>query len=170
LYAAKEDKGMIYQDYANSLPLADIIKAAEVATLNPTQKQLKKYMQSEWAAIRFWGAMGCLILKERGVDLKTTTHKELKHLLNDSSSDIRVVAAEVLCNTKSKAMAQTTIENLLSSQNPYVVLRALNTLEATSITSFRIAEEIKKISRRDGQGKFRYAIRKAEYLILRFNQ
>lgn len=75
--------------------------------------------------VRYWGATGCLILKEKAAPAKT----RLQSLLTDSSADVRVVAAESIACLGEREAAATIIAGVLKTGNPHEVLAAQNTLE-----------------------------------------
>ena len=100
---------------SNEYPVEEILKAANISTSADKSKlnQITKFMQHEDATIRYWGVTGCLIL---GDDAKGATI-DLEKLLNDESPDVRITAAEVLCNLGKTEKATAVLIEALNDDN-----------------------------------------------------
>lgn len=161
LYENTDQGDIPYVDYAGTLPLNEIISAAENATSGTSVEQLLSYLNSEIAAIRFWGAMGCLIQQPSDPRIM----ERLKIMLSDISGDVQAAVAEALFYLGEKDIAIKTIGDLMSHSNPYVVLRVSNAIEATGIDSEVIREKITEYTyREDDKSPFNYVKRKCTYL------
>ncbi|MEQ8704949.1 MAG: sulfatase-like hydrolase/transferase [Phaeodactylibacter sp.] len=126
LFARYREDSTLYMEQGQAAPLNAIIQAADHATLNPSIDEIGRMMQNEHPAIRFWGVAGALCLGADADCLKDA----LLPLLQDESGEVQSFTAEVLYKLGEKEAAIYTLSKLLESDNPYVVLRALNTLEA----------------------------------------
>ncbi|NRA49537.1 MAG: HEAT repeat domain-containing protein [Phaeodactylibacter sp.] len=117
----------IYLEQGESAPLESIIQAADYATYKPEVDSIMVLLQSRCSAVRFWGVAGVLHL---GPQASAELMPMLKQLLNDDSGDIQSLAAEAMHKAGHKQIAIDVFKALLAHDNPYVVLRALNSLES----------------------------------------
>ena len=138
LYERYERDSILYLEQGKAAPLQSIIQAANYATFEPEPDSLMALLNSNHPAIRFWGVSGALHLGEQAIELKGP----LKTLLQDESGDVRSLAAEALFRFGEQKMAIITFSDLLESENPYVVLRALNTLEALGALSPSLRDQV----------------------------
>jgi N-sulfoglucosamine sulfohydrolase len=76
-------------------------------------------------AVRFWGALGRLLLPGRAAPAKP----RLQALLRDEFADVRIVASEALAYHGETTDALATLAKIIGSGQPYDVLAALNTLD-----------------------------------------
>ncbi|MCP4753669.1 MAG: sulfatase-like hydrolase/transferase [Proteobacteria bacterium] len=108
-------------------PLEDLMAAAEQASSrNPENLAAQIGMlASHDSGVRYWGAIGCLVLGEAA---KPAVEK-LKPLLNDSSPVVGIAAAEALCQLGDSGMALPVLTNGLSHENEMVRLYAVNALD-----------------------------------------
>jgi hypothetical protein len=104
-----------------------IESAADVATSRDVTKlgEIIGFINDEDPLIRYWGATGCLVL---GMDAKPAID-DLKGLLNDNSPDVRITAAEALCNLGYANLATPVLIEALQEDNLMVRVHALNSLE-----------------------------------------
>ncbi len=121
--------GSIY-DYAQSrqYPLEQILDVADLAS-DRDPAHLSAFIQAlrhEHPVIRYWGATGCLILKDQAAPAKP----QLLACLLDDWNDVRVVAAEAVAGLGEKEQAQTALQQVLADGNPYEVLAAENSVDA----------------------------------------
>jgi len=120
--------GTIY-DYAQSTayPIERVVDLADRATSGDARwlTELQSAMDDPHPVIRYWGAMGGLILKERGAPLKA----KLLALLQDEFADVRLVAAEALSDQGETKTALPVVSDVLAKGGTYEILAALNTLE-----------------------------------------
>jgi N-sulfoglucosamine sulfohydrolase len=120
--------GTIY-DYAQSpaYPIERIVDLAERAAAGEPRwiSDLQKGAEDRHPVVRYWSAVGGLVLKERAAPLKST----LLALLRDEIADVRVVAAEALGYLGEKEPALAALTEVVQTGRPYEVLAALNALE-----------------------------------------
>jgi len=126
------DKSMY--DYMRSpeCPFDELMKASELATLGG-KKDLGvfvKYLQSPNSAIRYWGAIGLLILKKDA----TPAISALKKSTKDKSGFVATLAAEALYNLGEKQIAKQTYKRILTSEtyNAYDKIFAMNSIDAVN--------------------------------------
>lgn len=116
-------------DYAQSeaYPIRRIVDLADAATSRDPQAlpELIRALDDPHPIVRYWGAVGCLVLQEQAAPAK----ERLKALLQDDWADVRVAAAEALGYLDETEAALATLADVIQSGNRYEVLAALNTLE-----------------------------------------
>ena len=121
-------EGTIY-DYVQSdaYPLERIIEVADQASARDPRHlpDLVAAMDDPHPAIRYWGAVGCLVLGERAAPAMA----QLKQRLSDEFPDVRIAAAEALGHLNESAAAISALTPLLESDNLYESLAALNALD-----------------------------------------
>lgn len=117
-------------DYAQSsdYPLERIIDAANTASTGKVEDLpvLVNAMVDPHPVIRYWGATGCLILKE-----KAAVNKEWLVTLakSDEWPDVRVAAAEALAWIQEDRVGLATLKEVISNGNAHETLAALNALD-----------------------------------------
>ncbi len=142
--AAIHDSGFIPEgmmhDETSGKPIHDLVrnakrypyeraKAAADLAIQSKPENLAKFkamLTDPSPVIRYWGATGCLILKDKTGPLK----EELTTTLSDASGDVRVVAAEALTYIGEMEKGLDALVELLDHKNEWVALRAANALEA----------------------------------------
>ncbi|MDY0167867.1 MAG: sulfatase-like hydrolase/transferase [Thermoguttaceae bacterium] len=121
-------RGTIY-DYVQSdaYPIERIVDLADLATSRDPEAldELTAAMADPHPVVRYWGAMGCLILQERALPAKA----RLLAALDDDWDDVRVAAAEALGYLGEGEPALKTLDGVLRDGNLYETLAALNTLD-----------------------------------------
>jgi N-sulfoglucosamine sulfohydrolase len=113
--------------HSNGYLISEILRAANIATVGDKANlgALKNFMEHENATVRYWGATGCLILEEEA-DL---AKNNLLNLLKDQNADVRITAAEALCNMGLSDVAGPVIIEALNEENQMVRVHAMNSLE-----------------------------------------
>lgn len=109
-------------------PIEAIIDAAGMASLRDPAglPKLRALMEHEHECMRWWGAMGCVMLREKAAPAAEAILRRLE----DPSPLVRVAAAEALCWTEHQQKAVATLADMVSSHpNARVRLRALNALD-----------------------------------------
>jgi hypothetical protein len=91
--------------------------------------------------IRYWGAMGCLILQHKAAPALT----ELKDLLEDEWPVIRVVAAEALACLGEAVPALNALEPIIESDMEFDTLAALNALDFMVQAGNVTPEQVQKL-------------------------
>ncbi len=121
--------GMPMYDYMRSgkVNFNEIMEAAETATLGKAENldKLKEYLKSDESAIRYWGATGLLILKDKA----KPAIPDLKNALNDTSPNVVVVAAETLYKLGEREIAKKALLGVLDNPNEYARCHALNAID-----------------------------------------
>jgi hypothetical protein len=116
-------------DYAQSpaYPIERIVDLADRATSRDVKflPELRTALEDAHPVIRYWGAMGCLILQQKAAPAKA----QLQATLRDDWADVRIVAAEALGYHGEGEAAFTALTSVIRTGQPYEVLAALNTLE-----------------------------------------
>ncbi len=158
--------GMSLYDVMRSgkLDYKEIMDAAEIATLGKTEylDKLKENLNSEESAVRYWGATGLLILKEKAEPAKV----ELKNALHDPSPNVIVVAAEALYNMGEKEAGKEALLKVLEYPNEFARCHALNAIDCIEDESKEIIDgTIEMIKRLPEMSRSRYDLRAARGLL-----
>jgi hypothetical protein len=105
-------------------PVEKIVAAAELAAERDVEAvpKLIELMKDPDPGIRYWGAVGCCVRKEKAAPAADA----LRGLLKDESPAVRVMAAEALCR---QGKADQGIASLLDAIGNGDTLLALNSLE-----------------------------------------
>ena len=104
-----------------------ILNAANIATMRDESNidQIIQFLGDENPTVRYWGASGALILKDKAMPAR----EALLAVLEDDSPDVRIAASEALCYLgESKKVTPVLIE-VLDSDVEMVRVHAMNTLE-----------------------------------------
>jgi hypothetical protein len=121
-------KKTIYE-YAQSAayPIERIVDLADKAASREARflPDLRTALADPHPVIRYWGAMGCLILQGKAAPAK----EKLRALLRDEWADVRIVAAEALGFLGEAEAGVGVLAESVKSTAPYEALTALNTLE-----------------------------------------
>lgn len=151
-------------DYVHSEAYAieKINHAADVATRRDKSKldEIITFIHDENAMVRYWGATGCLILGEESA----SATKDLKALLKDKNPDVRITAAEALCNLGESDLAGPVLIEALNEENQMVRVHAMNSLEILGgdVAKASIPTVKKVLGTREGRD---YDIRAGKRLI-----
>ncbi len=109
-------------------PLKRILDVANVATKREEEnlQKLAERMEDENECVRYWSAMGCLMLREKAKGAR----ESLVARLGDESGHVRVVAGEALVWIgETERGLKALSELLVKSENPWVRLQAANAME-----------------------------------------
>jgi N-sulfoglucosamine sulfohydrolase len=154
-------------EYARSgkYPLEKIMETAELASSKDpsVSRQLKERLRDENAVVRYWAAIGCVILAKDALSAK----QELVALLNDPEISVRIVAAEALYQMSEKEKALATLKNALQSDNLMARVLALNVLDTMDDDASSALPEIQQLltkNIKDGDYDVRAATRIIEKL------
>lgn len=153
-------------DYMRSgkINLDEIIDAAEIATLGKIENldKLKAYLKNDESAIRYWGATGLLILKDKAAP----AIEDLKAATADKSADVVSVAAEALYNLGEKDIAKKALLSVLKNNNEFARCHALNVIDCIGEKSPEIIQGvINMIKTADSTTRNKYDMRAAKWLI-----
>ncbi len=146
-------KNTLYQ-YARSgpYPLERVMQTAEIASAGDTKNldEIIRRLEDKHAAVRYWAATGCTILKDKA----TTAQKALMPLLQDTEVAVRIAAAEALYTLGEKEKALAALKKALKSDNLMARVQALNVLENMDLQDARPAlSAIKSIISDDPQDR-----------------
>lgn len=121
--------GKTIYDYAQSsaYPIERIVDLADKAASRDVRflGEMRSAMEDPHPVIRYWGALGCVVLQEKSAPAKA----RLLALLRDEWTDIRIVAAEALGYHGEAEAAVKALSEIVTSKQQYETLAALNTLE-----------------------------------------
>ncbi|MHC4179677.1 MAG: sulfatase/phosphatase domain-containing protein, partial [Planctomycetota bacterium] len=133
-------------------PLGKIMAAAELASsLKPeAMAGLKKALEDEDSAVRYWGAMGLLM---RGPEAVAAAKGELHEAMKDSSPYVRVIAAEALGRYGDRQDATEALSVLLKLapadvNDVFVSMLALNALDVLDEKASRALKTIEGLPKK----------------------
>ncbi|MES2694238.1 MAG: sulfatase-like hydrolase/transferase, partial [Verrucomicrobiota bacterium] len=116
-------------DYAQSAayPLERIIDLADKATSRDERhlRELTAALDDKHPVIRYWGAMGCLVLQAKAAPARA----KLQAALKDEMPDVRIVAAEAIGYLGEGEAGFAVLSAEMKNTERYVALAALNTAE-----------------------------------------
>ena len=117
-----------------------IIDAAEIATTGDeiNLAKLQEFLTDSESAIRYWGAVGMLILE----DGASSAIPELKKALSDESESVVSAAAEALYNLGEKDVAIKALLSVLKSDNLSDRCYALNVIDCIEESSLEVQKSI----------------------------
>jgi len=140
-------------------PLTRLIEAADTASSRDpgALPKLIEQMGDDDPGIRYWGALGCVVLAEKAAGAADTLCK----LLEDPTPCVRITAAEALCVMGHADEARPVIVAALEDPDSWVALRAVNILQSLGPEALRSAlPELKKAAKRGG-----YVQRAAQWAV-----
>ena len=115
-------------------PFARVFETAELASMlqSDAQPALKTALRDRDSAVRYWAVLGILMRGQPGVD---ASRAELKSALGDSSSDVRITAAQALGQFGTASDARRILPLLADHSDwrehgVFSALAALNALDA----------------------------------------
>lgn len=121
--------GRTLYEYAQSdaYPIERIVDLADRASSRDPAvlPALLAAMDDPHPVIRYWGATGCLILREEAAPARAV----LRSLLEDEWADVRIVAAEALSWLGESEAGVDALASVLAEGREYEILAALNALE-----------------------------------------
>ncbi len=147
----------------SSYPFDRIAEIARLASERDVQNLpvFEKATSDPDSAVRYWAAMGCLILGEEA----TTSRESLQALLSDSSGDVRVAAAEAVCLLGDSERGLPILTQELRNKNGKIGLAAMNALEALGDMADPALAAVREIAVLEGADS--YLVRAAETFIER---
>ncbi len=153
-------------DYMRSgkVDLNSLVEAAETATSGNEEnlEKLKTYLKNDESAIRYWGATGLLILKEKA----RPAIPELKEALMDESANVVNVAAEALYNLGETKEAKKALLSVLKIPNEFARCHALNVIDCIEEDSPEMVEGVlQMIANAESKTRNKYDMRSAKWLI-----
>jgi len=125
---AADNKTTIYEMVRNPklYDLPAYLDAADVALeKNPANlSSLIGFMHNSDSGLRYWGIVGCYMLKEEALPAKA----EVLKLLDDDSHEVRAIAAWTMFNLGEKEKGYPVFEDLLKNKS-YATLKILNIID-----------------------------------------
>jgi arylsulfatase A-like enzyme len=109
-------------------PLERILDVCDVVTKRDPANlpKLVQWMDDPNECIRYWAALGCVMLRDKAAAAADALAKRLA----DASGSVRVAAAEALCHMGQEAKGLPVLEEcLLKDSNPWARLQAANALQ-----------------------------------------
>ena len=146
-----------------SYPFDQVATMARLASEGDVENlaAFEKAASDPEAAVRYWAAMGWLILGEEAA----TGRESLGALLRDSSGDVRVVAAEAVCLLGEPKRGLSVLTQELRNENGKTGLAAMNALEALGDIADPALAAVREIAVLEGADN--YLVRAAETFIER---
>ncbi|WP_167605229.1 sulfatase [Maribellus sediminis] len=139
-------QGALY-DYMRSedCPFEELLEAAQQATIPDTDiEYFIRNLQNENRAIRYWGAVGLLIHRDKAASAVNA----LKVAVTDSSSAVATLAAETLFRMNYQDLAISSYERILADTITYSSLDrcfALNSVDAVNASSPFLKSQVEKV-------------------------
>jgi arylsulfatase A-like enzyme len=163
-------EGTTAYDYMRNsdINLEQLIEAANLASTAKEEdlSQLMDLLNSEEAAKRYWGATGLLILGEKA----RPALGALEKALNDSSPNVKSVAAEALYGLGAKEKALQALAEVLMTPNSFARTHALNVIDSIEDESKTSLDAV--IAMVDNAGELdrsQYDLRAARGLLEKWN-
>lgn len=117
-------------DYVQSeaYPIERILALADKATGRDASylPDLISALDDPHPVVRYWGAMGCLILQAKA----SPAQAKLRERLKDPYADVRIAAAQALGYSGAAGEGAATLAEVLHKGNQYEILAAQNAVEA----------------------------------------
>ena len=142
-----------------NIPLEEIVNAAEIASEgNPENLPLLvKFLESDDSAIRYWGAMGLLILGEKARPAVPALEKASA----DDFPNVATVAAEALYSLGRKELAEQILLDKLKNDD-HTCTFALNSVDVLGIDSKAVKDKVSEIAEKY---KLQYNLSAAKWLL-----
>jgi HEAT repeat protein len=160
MVARSKDKTIFDLIHDEDYPLKRILSTADIATSRdvghlPT---LIEKLKDEESIIRYWAVTGCLILGEQA----KSAVSEVEKCLKDPSADVRITAAEFLCNMGETETALPVLIAELKNQNSKTALHATNSLHNLGNKAKPALMALKEAMKREDDN---YIVRAATYTV-----
>jgi len=150
--------------HPNLNPFQELWDAAWIANQGDSKNipQLTKLLASPDSAIRWWGALGLVTLREQAKPAES----ELRLALKDSSPDVRIAAAEALVQIGKVELSLPVLKASLGMDDPFVRLSAMNLIQRIGPPAKSLIPAIKQANIRSAQHKdvASYVGRMVEYV------
>ncbi|MBA9075841.1 sulfatase-like hydrolase/transferase [Rufibacter quisquiliarum] len=146
---AEINQKMPIYDYlrTGSFPLERVLETADMASSREAKhvKELTKRLQDKEPVVRYWSAIGCVVLGKEAASAKAALQK----LLQDPLAIVQVAAAEALYGLGETTRVLPVLRQHLQSQNRFVQIAALEVLEKMGKDAQPLAQEVKALSAKD---------------------
>jgi len=124
------DSTIYKMTHSRNISINKIIETSEMATRRDSKylTKLKNRLTAEEPGVRYWAATGCAILEKEAVQAVS----KLKLLLEDSSPDVRIAAAEALVRIGKykQAALKILVSEMENEEKKWTQLHAVNILES----------------------------------------
>ena len=162
--------GTTAYDYMRNsdINLEQLIEAANLASTAKEEDlpQLINLLSSQEAAERYWGATGLLILGEKA----RPALGSLEKALNDSSPNVKSVAAEALYGLGAKEKALQALAEVLMTPNSFARTHALNVIDSIEDESKTSLDAVIAMVENAGElDRSQYDLRAARGLLEKWN-
>ena len=141
-------------------PMARVMESAELASMlsQDTLPALKKAMSDSDSAVRYWGVLGVLM---RGQPAVASARAELQGAFRDSSTDVRIAAAQALGQFGTEADLKEVLPHLADQADwqkhtVFSALAALNSLDALEAKAAPLAATIQSLPKTGPSPNGRY--------------
>ncbi len=151
--------------HAVGFPMNRIIETAEMASTASIDvlPELIRRLADQDQTVRYWAAVGLTILSSNAGSAEVALIKAL----TDSSGDVRIAAAEALCNLGRENIALPVLEKEVQNNNKKVALHAVNVLDAIGETARPVLSALKRI---DSETEDNYIQRAISHLLKKFEK
>ncbi len=148
-------------------PLDRLLEAADLANqMNPENvSSLVELLHADDAAVRYWGAVGLVALREKAEPARDA----LLESLEDSAPNVRVAAAEALCHLGQLDQALPILIAELKHETAFIRLRAINVLDRLGKRARPALSAIREAGVDDGSDVSDYLGRMIGYLPKKFD-
>ena len=173
--ALSGDQTLYEYTQSTEYPLERLIEiAGKASSRNPALlSELRQAMHDDYAPVRFWGAVGALVL---GYEARTVK-QDLENLLNDEYVSIRASAAEALGRMNQMDRAVESLREQLNSDRNDELLYSLNALAHLDVEERFHSGLLEKIRPIAGDvnrpvigDPFEHSRRVAQYLHLKWTE
>ncbi len=147
-------------------PLGRLFKAANLANqLNPDRRsELVRLLLDDEPALRYWGATGLVALGDKAAPAADTLLKALE----DPGPNVRIAAAEALCNLGRHEDAMPVLVAGLKHDTAFIRLRAMNVLDRLGEKARPALQAMKQAAMKGAGHVGGYVGRMAEYVPQKF--
>lgn len=127
LYRLSKGSLPFYEQLKDKEKLKTIIETAEISSSRDPRHlpEILKRLKHPEAAVRYWAAIGCIVLKQHAGASKD----QLNRLLKDPEIAVRVAAAQALYYQGEKKKSVESLTEVLKNENAFARLQALNVLQ-----------------------------------------
>lgn len=153
--------------HAKDFSIEPIVDAADLATMGRVEnaQQMVGFLNSDDAAIQYWGATGLLLLGDNAqpyiADLKKAAYAE--------AYDVAIVACEALYGLGAKEEARQGYLRALQTNQQFARTHAMNSIYCVGNESQEIRQQVIDIAQKlTSQGRRRYDYRAAVLLCRRW--
>lgn len=160
---------MAIYDYMRNpeLPYGEILGAALIASQGNVDKleHLRKMLEHEDSAIRYWGIQGLLLLEEDAA----SALEDISRAAFDDSWNVSVIAAEILYRMGKKDLSVDSFQRILDCEFDMIRTMALNSIDDVGGTPEEFLEICKLVRAKYEDPQRQYDIRALQGLLRKWN-